>query len=239
MNLLSSFIESFFFQCDNRSYWIPQHFGLAGKYFFAEAADKKKRISAGLIRHPDVQSAPTVLYFYAGLRNWQFNLPQILYLLLSGYQVVVFDYAGAGASEGPLSLDGMSEDARLVFEHSKKNRIFEGKISVFAQGVGCDAALRFCLTYPTEVSALILESPYYSRKGWLQDHWGPMVGDFAAWSLKTHSPEPKDIIPQLTVPTLVFFPGKNLYLPEKQKQLFIEHAGDNVTINLLTRQLNS
>ena len=47
MNLLSSFVESFFFQCDNRSYWIPQHFGLKGEYFFAESPEKKKRISAG------------------------------------------------------------------------------------------------------------------------------------------------------------------------------------------------
>ena len=145
MSILSSFVESFVFQCNNRSYWIPQHFGLTGEYFFAEDARAKKRISAGIIKHPDAEHIKgTVLYFYAGVCNWQYNLPQVLFLLFSGYQVVVFDYAGAGASEGSLTIDGMSEDAQAVFNHLKSTHKIEGKIAVFAQGIGCDAAIRFC-----------------------------------------------------------------------------------------------
>ncbi len=221
MNLLSSFVESFFFQCDNRSYWIPQHFGLKGEYFFAESPEKKKRISAGLICHPDVEPKATVLYFYAGLRNWQFNLPQVLYLLLSGYQVAVFDYAGAGASEGSLTLDGIGEDAQIVLDYLKAHQKYQGKLLIFAQGVGCDAALRLCHANENDVGALVMESPYHSRKGWLLDHWGPIVGDMASWALKTETPEPKDIVTELSIPTLVFFPERNSYLPEKQKKAFI------------------
>lgn len=221
MNLLSSFVESFFFQCDNRSYWIPQHFGLKGEYFFAESPEKKKRISAGLICHPDVEPKATVLYFYAGLRNWQFNLPQVLYLLLSGYQVAVFDYAGAGASEGSLTLDGIGEDAQIVLDYLKAHQKYQGKLFVFAQGVGCDAALRLCEANVNDIGALVMESPYHSRKGWLLDHWGPIVGDLASWALKTETLEPKDIVSDLSIPTLVFFPERNSFLPEKQKKAFI------------------
>ena len=223
MSILSSFVESFVFQCNNRSYWIPQHFGLTGEYFFAEDARAKKRISAGIIKHPEAEHIKgTVLYFYAGVCNWQYNLPQVLFLLFSGYQVVVFDYAGAGASEGSLTIDGLTEDAQAVFNLLKSAHKIEGKIAVFAQGIGCDAAIRFCSENADQVAALAMESPYASRKGWMRDHWGPLIGDLMANCLSCRTADAQTLVPNLKTPMMVFFPANNLYLPEKQKQAFIK-----------------
>lgn len=55
-----------------------------------------------------------VLYFHGNARNISQHLPQILWLVDAGYEVVMADYRGFGASEGTLSLAKTATDMQRI-----------------------------------------------------------------------------------------------------------------------------
>lgn len=223
MKFLSDFVERLFFHCDGRAYWKPELYGLRGDEF-------KVRTSAGneldgmVLQPKQKKSEPiqTVLYFHAAQFNREFNLPQVVFLATSGFRVILFDYSGCGLSTGKTTIDGLLSDAEAVLNWWQTTT-GEGKPLVFfGQGVGCDAALQLYATHPESCSGLILESAYGSRRGWVKDRWGPVIGDAAAKCLQYTAPEPVSVAAKIKVPMVLIYPQRDDFARSNQRKLMSE-----------------
>lgn len=56
----------------------------------------------------------TVLYAHCCTRNMGFHLPQVSWLVPSGWNVILYDPEETGRSTGKLTLNGMVDDAEAV-----------------------------------------------------------------------------------------------------------------------------
>lgn len=217
MGLLSSFVEGFFFNTDNRIYWRPHHFGLKAKNFKVDTHTGHS-VSGLVLENKKKETIGTVFFFPAALYNSSFNLGQAAFLADHGFNVLVFDYSGCGNSEGNNSLAQLLDDAQSVFSWFKQSEYYRGKIALFAQALGCDAALQFYSQHNSDVCGVALESCYATRRGWIKDRWGPLIGDFAALQLDVKAIEPADILPSIRVPLLEIYPEKDTYVHAAQKK---------------------
>ncbi|HIU83963.1 MAG TPA: alpha/beta fold hydrolase [Candidatus Aphodousia gallistercoris] len=220
MSFLSEFIEGILFKNDHRNYWRPQHFGMIGEPFKVKNSSDLS-IEGVLLKPIDVEVKGTVLFFESAHYNLQFHLPQVSCLCRKGYRVIMFDYSGFGGSEGKPSFNGLANDAECVFKWVA-TRFKQDKLIFFAQGIGCDVALQLYKRHEDKVAGLILESAYASRKGWIKDRWGPVIGDFAASCLKCSAPEPSAILPFVKVPVLMVFPGRDNYIHSAQRKALLK-----------------
>lgn len=222
MNLFHDIIEGFFFPSDRRDYWKPAHYGLKGHEFTCPHP-VGYTLNGYLFKSGIGETKGRVLFCHSGLFNREFNLPQILFLIDAGYEVVSFDYSGYGHSRGKSRLDGLLADMEAVVKYDSNQNHFNSAYILFAQGIGCDAAMQFFHAHKNRVSLLILESMYYSRKGWLKDRWGPLVGDIGAAMLKTTSIEPEKVLPEIHIPLLMVYPEKGKYIRKSERIKVVSH----------------
>lgn len=229
--MFGKFFESLFFSTDSRSYWKPEHYGLKGVGF------KSKTVSGheidGLVLQPKGAAAADgalIMFFHAAKFNREFNLPQAAFFAMKGYRVVLFDYSGCGMSDGDTTLDGLLKDGEAVLSWLDASEFSNKKLILFAQGIGCDAALQLCDAHKDRVLGLILESPYASRKGWAKDRWGPVLGDIAAHGLEYQAREPEEILSELEIPAVILFPEKDTFIHSQQRKAVIAAASDKVEI---------
>ena len=229
MNLLHRIAENAFFSVDNRSYWQARHYGLDCHLF--QCLSKTSDDIHGQILLPKNKAIKgTVFYCHPAVFNLEFNLPQVAFLCQEGYQVVMFDYAGCGQSSGETQLDGLYTDTQAAFDWWKQSDYFSPKVALFAQGVGCDAALQLYEEESDLIDALILESPYCTRKGWIVDRWGPVLGHIAASQLITFTHEPAEIISNVKVPLLLIYPEHDQHTHKSEKQALLKLIPPTTTI---------
>ncbi len=229
MNLLHRIAENAFFSVDNRSYWQARHYGLDCHLF--QCLSKTSDDIHGQILLPKNNAIKgTVFYCHPAIFNLEFNLPQVAFLCQEGYQVVMFDYAGCGQSSGKTQLDGLYTDTQAAFDWWKQSDYFSPKVALFAQGVGCDAALQLYEEESDLIDALILESPYCTRKGWIVDRWGPVLGHIAASQLITFTHEPAKIISNVKVPLLLIYPEHDQHTHKSEKQALLKLIPPTTTI---------
>ena len=216
MGLMSGFVEGFFFNRDNRTYWLPQHFGLKAKRFKTTAA-AGHQIAGFILESKKKDTIGTIFFFTPALYNVSFNIGQAAFLTDYGFNVLMFDYSGCGDSQGHSTIAGLQSDAQAVFDWFNHSEYSKGKVALFAQALGCDAALQFYAKNEREVCGLALESCYASRQGWIKDKWGPVIGDLAASQLAVGAVEPQEVLPTIRVPLLEIFPEKDTYIHSNQK----------------------
>lgn len=94
----------------------------------------------------------------------------------------------------------------------------------FGQGVGADCALQLYKDVPHDVNGLILESVYNTKKGWLKEKWGPVIGDIAAACLNVTAIDPAEILPTVKVPCLIVQPELDTFCRKQQRLLVRQHA---------------
>ena len=228
MSFLKDFVEGQFFSADSRTYWNPWHFGLKGEPFSCQSASGAVIDALVLPAQKDQKyCAPkgTVFYFHSAQFNLQYNLMQVAYLAHEGFTVVLFDYGGCGRSTGRSSVRSMVDDAEAVYEWMQN----EGgewctpqNLALFAQGVGCDAALGFLNRHQDSVRGLVLESAYATRKGWIRDRFGPIVGDFLAKQVEEADPTPCEMLSQIRKPLIVVCPGRDSFIHAAQRKAVLD-----------------
>lgn len=229
MSLLHNIAENAFFNVDSRSYWQARHYGLDCHSFHCQS--KTSDEIYGQILLPKTKTIKgTVFYCHPAQFNLEFNLPQVAFLCQEGYQVVMFDYAGCGQSSGKIQLDGLYTDAKAAFDWWKDSDFYTQKTALFAQGVGCDAALQLYEEESQIIKALILESPYCTRKGWIIDRWGPVLGHIAASQLTTITHEPADIIPIVSVPLLIIYAEHDQHTHKSEKKALLKLIPPTTTV---------
>ena len=217
MGFMSGFVEGFFFNTDNRTYWLPQHFGLKSKRFKVTVASGHKVSGLMLESNKDTING-TVFFFPPAFYNSSFNLGQVAFLTNYGFQVLLFDYSGSGDSAGNCSIDSLLDASESVYNCFLSSEYYTGKIVLFAQALGCDAALQFYSKHSDDICGLALESCYASRRGWIKDKWGPVIGDLAAAQLSINAVEPKDVLPTIRVPLVEIYPEKDTYIHSSERK---------------------
>ncbi len=230
MSYLSGFVESMFFRNDNRTYWMPHHFGLASERLSTSTGG----VSILILRPGNGEgqlSKGTILYFHPAQFNMSYNLIQVGWLADKGYTIVLFDYRGCGKSQGEISFASAYEDAELVHKKISEEKIAGAntkELVLFGQGIGADTCLHFYRNHKQEVSAVILESAYATQSGWLKDRYGPVIGDLAAKLHQSQPIQPQDVISSVTCPLLIIEPEKDDFIRDgerkKVRKIAPEHA---------------
>ncbi len=101
----------------------------------------------------------TILHCHGNAGNVTSHFPLVAFLVRAGYDVLVFDYAGYGRSEGQPSLPGLAVDARAALSFLLKRTDTDLKrIAVFGQSLGGAAAA--AAAEHTAVRCLILEATF-------------------------------------------------------------------------------
>ena len=163
MSFISSIAENAFFNVDRRNYWQCSHYGLKSQSF--QYQSQTGDVISGQILIPRTNKVKgTVFYCHSAQFNLEFNLPQVAFLCQEGYQVVMFDYAGSGQSTGEIELDGLLVDASAAFNWFMVSEFYTPTVTLFAQGVGCDAALQLYEKYPQAINAIVLSHPIVHAK---------------------------------------------------------------------------
>ena len=214
--VLERFVQALFFQTDTRLYWREETFGIASEAFRIQREDRSAISGKFLYAGSDASDGTRGVILYAGApaKNLSFNLPQILWLANAGFIVAGFDWPGAGESTGTLSLNGMAHVVKGVLTQTQ-SRFPNAKILLFGQGPGADAALRVAQNEPS-IKGLILEPLYASPAGWLIDRYGPGIGHAAAVFLPEQSTDPVTVLPTLAIPTALFCPAYDDFVPAAQ-----------------------
>ena len=208
--VLERFVESLFIQTDTHLYWREQAFGIASEAFRIQREDRSsisgKFLYAGSAAPEGTRGV--ILYAGAPAKNLSFNLPQILWLANAGFIVAGFDWPGS------LTLDGMAPVVKAVLTQTQ-SRFPNAKILLFGQGPGADAALRVVRNEPS-IKGVVLESLYATPAGWLIDRYGPGIGHAAAAFLPKQSTDPVTVLPTLAIPTALFCPAYDDFVPAAQ-----------------------
>jgi pimeloyl-ACP methyl ester carboxylesterase len=220
MPFLSRFVESAFFEPESRRYWHPAHFGL--KYDEFRARTPEGGAVAGFLLRAAGKYAEnprgTVLYCHSGRQNLSFNLPQAAFLCEGGFDVLAFDPQGFGDSTGEASLSSLGSDAAAALSWLDGTPRRAAKVALFGQFAGCDAALQLAALKPERIAGAVLESCYASRRGWVQGHWGPLLGTALARTLSVSAPEPADVLRGLHVPLALVFPARDAVIRSAQSR---------------------
>ena len=220
MSFPARFVESAFFSPDSRRYWQAEPYGLDGTEFTCLAPSGASL--SGLLLHAGGNfknhPAGTVLYCHSGRMNREYNLPQAAFLAEAGLNVVLFDYEGYGHSGGSPSLDRLGEDAAAVVSWLDASPWKTGRIALFGQFVGADAALQYLHAHPDRVAGLLLESCYATRRGWVRDKWGPLLGDVLARFLQSDAVEPAQAVSGSHVPTTLICPGRDFVVHARERR---------------------
>ena len=107
---LNRIAEGLFFETDRRRYWDHRQFGLEGETF--ETPGPNGSVISGLwLKALPQDGKPlqgTVLYAHCCTRNMGFHLPQVSWLVPSGWNVILYDPEETGRSTGKLKCERLA-----------------------------------------------------------------------------------------------------------------------------------
>lgn len=99
----------------------------------------------------------TIVHFHGNFANVSNHFPASYFLVQRGFNVLIFDYQGYGASEGRPSRQNTLEDGqasvRWALAHST------GPVGIFGQSLGAAVAAAVTIQEPA-VKAVVLEAPF-------------------------------------------------------------------------------
>lgn len=224
MQWLTDIIEGLFFQTDRNGYWQPRHFGLTAEDFLVPAKDGNT-LSCQLLPAPKGPAWGTVFFCNCGVRTASFNLPQVSWLPAFGLDVIVFDYRGAGKSQGKTTLPGLRDDAISVLGAClEAKKIKPGRVIVFGQGPGAEAALAAARAYAKDVAGVVIESAFATHRGWMLGRYGPGIGHFCAACLSKDLLEPVDDLRSWRKPIAIVQATKDRSVPDGETQAVVAAA---------------
>jgi alpha-beta hydrolase superfamily lysophospholipase len=124
-----------------------------------------------------------VLYFHGNagsLRSWG-SLAETF--VVRGYDVLMPDYRGYGKSSGHIASEQMLHDDAAVACQYLLGRYAEDQIVIYGRSIGSGIATYLAKTYRPRM--LILETPYFSLKEIVRQHYPFVPGALLKYPLRT------------------------------------------------------
>lgn len=156
----------------------PRDIGLAYEDIVLEA-DDGVRLHAWYL--PAAGSAcARVLFLHGNAENVSTHIASVYWLPARGFDVLLLDYRGYGASRGSPSFRGiqLDIDAAVRYLHERRDR--SAPIVVFGQSLGGAAAIRYVAHsgYRRDIRALVVESAFSSPRAIAQEK---LAGFWLTW----------------------------------------------------------
>ena len=151
-----------FYYPNRRLYWEPEKMGL--KYETVVIHGLRGADLSGALFPTGGKPKGTIVHFHGNFGNLSNHFPQSMFLLDYGYDVLIFDYEGFGASEGRPTPRNTVEDGMAAVQWAKDHcRASPARVGVFGQSVGAAVA---CVTAARDpsVDAVVLEAPFTSYR---------------------------------------------------------------------------
>ena len=108
---------------------------------------------------------PCVIYLHGNSSSRCEAYSEVKYLLPKNICLFSFDFCGCGKSEGDYISLGYYEkdDVKCIIEYLQKSKKV-GKIGLWGRSMGAVTAIMYASEHPEDISALILDSGFYSLK---------------------------------------------------------------------------
>jgi len=108
----------------------------------------------------------TVVHFHGNAQNMTAHYPLSAWMAARGYNVLVFDYRGYGASGGKVSLEGAVKDSIAAAEEAVRlPGADRDRIIFFGQSLGGAMAVAAAAEGSVKPAAMILDSCFCSYRG--------------------------------------------------------------------------
>ena len=108
---------------------------------------------------------PCVIYLHGNSSSRCEAYAEVKYLLPKNICLFSFDFCGCGKSEGDYISLGYYEkdDVKCIIEYLQKSKKV-GKIALWGRSMGAVTAIMYASEHPEDISALVLDSGFYSLK---------------------------------------------------------------------------
>ena len=108
---------------------------------------------------------PCVIYLHGNSSSRCEAYSEVRYLLPKNLCLFSFDFCGCGKSEGDYISLGYyeKEDVKCIIEYLQKSKKV-GKIGLWGRSMGAVTAIMYASEHPEDISALVLDSGFYSLK---------------------------------------------------------------------------
>jgi fermentation-respiration switch protein FrsA (DUF1100 family) len=185
-----------------------------------------------------------VLFLHGNAENISTHLAAVYWLPARGFNALLLDYSGYGASEGAPSLAGLQEDIAAAMRWlTAAPAIDPGRLVVFGQSLGAAAAITFVARSPHRryVRALIADSAFASYRGIVREKlasfWLTWPFQWLAWSVPDDLSPLAAIADVSPIPLLLVHGERDTIVPvaharrlyaaarEPKALWLVEHAG--------------
>lgn len=216
-----------FFHPSRAVFSDPAAFGL--KYEVLKFPSLDGTELTALFVPPEGKPRGTVVDFHGNGQNMTAHFPYTAWLAAEGYNVLIPDYRGYGASAGKPTLGGLVLDARAALAHALKlPGAKPDRIVVFGQSLGAALAVAAVAESGFRPAALVLEGTFYSYRGVAA---AALRGRWFTWPLAGLAPflvsgrhSPADLIGKIDCPKLFIHSESDGTVPFTQGRKLFEAA---------------
>lgn len=171
----------------------------------------------------------TVVYLHGNAQNMTAHFPYAAWLAAEGYNVLVPDYRGYGASAGRAGLEGLALDSRAALAHALKlPGARPERVIVFGQSLGGALAVAAVAEADFKPAALVVEGTFYSYREvaayTLRRHWLTWPLSWLAPALVSGRHSPAALIGKVTCPKLFIHSEGDRKVPFSQGRKLYEAA---------------
>ncbi len=204
--LLAGCVERMFFYPDSATYSRPEQFGLRHEEV-TFPLDDQVRLHGWWLPASGTAKA-TVLHLHGNAANISNHLPLVAWLPAAGFNVLLFDYRGFGASEGKPTLNGLVDDGLAALNYLRaRSDVDANRIVLLGQSIGGATVLRLLARDAQGVKLAIIDSAFARYRGIARDAalqsvlLAPLAPLAAAW-LPAAEQDPIAALSRLRVPLL-------------------------------------
>jgi len=251
MGLLSGCAPQSFFYYPNRELYVdPSQLGLT--YQTLQFPSLNGKMLWAIFIPSEQPPRGTVVHFHGNFGNLSNHFPLAVFLVKRGFDVLIFDYEGYGASQGHPNPRHVVEDGIAAVRYAQAHlRDPKTGVVVFGQSLGGAAAVVVAAREP-EVKAAVIESAFSSYNAMAREALQRSVLTWLFAPLAplflNHDYDPIDYVAQIAPRPVLFIHGdhdhivpmhmsRDLYAKAREpKTLWIVPGGDHLECDKLEKK---